>query len=129
MTGREDGLASMPKPDNDARGQGRHPFRELQRPLHKQMLSRIFPTQDHIRHLLQFRQHAPAGVADAALQVFMHLAQRVFKPAFEWLKNALAFNVFVFAFVEVTCAAGILLVTPAIDFDRRAGGLLMACEK
>src|ERR1019366_6197191 len=72
---------------------------------------------------------ASAGVGDRALQVFLHLAQRIAEPALDRLEDALAFDVAGFALVEVGRAAVVLLVQLAVDFHRLARALLVAGEQ
>src|SRR6185312_4297524 len=93
---------------------------------HQQVLARIVAAQDDVVHLADIHQALAARVADRALHVFFHLAQRVGQPALDGLEDALAFDVLVLAFVEVAGRAVILLVQLAIDLHRLAGTFLVA---
>ncbi len=66
-------------------------------------------------------EHTPTGIADAALQVFVHLAQGFGQVALHRLEDALAFHVLVLALVEVAGRAVVLLEALAVDLDRGAG--------
>jgi hypothetical protein len=60
---------------------------------HEQVLARVLAAQDHVVHLADVGELYPAGIRDRALQVFLHLAQRVGQAALDRLEDALAFDV------------------------------------
>src|SRR3712207_7904634 len=60
------------------------------------------------------------SIADRALQVFLHLAQRLRQLALDRLEDALALDVLVLALVEVRRGAVILLVQAPVDLHRLA---------
>ena len=70
-----------------------------------------------------------AGIADRALDVLFHLAQRVGQPALDRLQDALALDVLVLALVEVGRAAVVLLVELAVHVHGLARRLLVAGQQ
>src|SRR5206468_841296 len=92
--------------------------------LHEQVFARVLAAEDHVVDLAQVGQHAPAGVADRALQVLAHLAQRVGERALDRLEDAAALDVLVLALVEVAGRAVVLLEQLAVDLHRLPGALV-----
>ena len=75
-------------------------------PLHEQVLARVLAAQHHAVVLFQSSPHWAAGMADAALQVLLHFAQRVGQGALDGFEDALA-----------------------LDPHRGAGALFVPCEQ
>ena len=84
------------------------------------MLAGVVAAQDHVVDLADVHEFCAAGIADGALHVFFHLAQRIDQLALDRLQDALAFDMLVLAPVEVRGAAVVLLEVLAIYLDRLA---------
>ena len=68
--------------------------------LHQQMFAGVVAAQCDVIDFANVHQTLAACIADGALNVFFHLAQRLCQRAFDWLHNALAFNVLVLAMLK-----------------------------
>src|SRR5659263_317116 len=88
---------------------------------YQQIFAGVVATQNYVVDLADVHEFFATGVADGALDVFFHLAQRVLQAALDGLQDALALDVFVLALVEVRGAAVVLLEESAIDLHGLAG--------
>ena len=78
------------------------------------MLASVVAAQGHVVDPADVHQLFATGVADRTLQVLLHLGQGVGQPALDGLRDALALDVLVLAFVEIAGRAVILFVQLAL---------------
>ena len=59
---------------------------------HQQVLARVVAAQDHVVHLADVHEFFAARVADGALDVLLHLGQRVGQLALDRFEDAFALH-------------------------------------